>query len=230
MMQLAISELPDRFFEQPHFKKNIIGFVNIKSLEALSDVIGFKFKLSSESMVYRNIVISFAGAIKTRFTCHIHGSDIEVSFGVNVTGAYFAKLWEGSSFQIGSHTTSNSTEVWVQKHGNVKIGSDCMFAHEVHIQCGDMHGIVDLHSGSQLNISDPYIEIGNHVWCGRNTSIVKNVKIGNGSIIGIGALVTQSFDKKLLVVGVPARIIKENVSWTRSEKSSELDIAMLRNL
>lgn len=230
MIQLPISELPDRFFEQPNLKNNVIGVVNVESLDALSNVIGFKFKLSSSSMVYRNIVLSFTGQIKTSFTCHIHGNDIEVSFGEKVSGAYFVKLWEGSSFEIGAHTTSNSTEVWVQKHGNVKIGNDCMFAHEVHIQCGDMHGIVDLQSGSQLNTTDPYIEIGNHVWCGRNTSIVKNVKVGNGSIIGIGALVTQSVGKKALVVGVPARIIKENVSWTRSEKSSESDVTMLRNL
>lgn len=52
------------------------------------------------------------------------------------------------------------------------------------------------------------IIIGNDVWIGQNSMIKDGVKIGNGAVVGAGALVTKDVPPYAVVGGVPARIIK----------------------
>lgn len=54
--------------------------------------------------------------------------------------------------------------------------------------------------------------IGNDVWIGANTIIMSGVKVGNGSIIGAGAVVTKDVPAYAIVVGIPAKIIKYRFS------------------
>lgn len=54
------------------------------------------------------------------------------------------------------------------------------------------------------------IHIGNDVWIGEGASILrkKDLVIGDGAVIGAGAVVTKSVPPYAVVGGVPARIIK----------------------
>src|SRR5690606_29636061 len=112
-----------------------------------------------------------------------------------------------------NRTTSNSLEIWIQKNGRVTIGEDCLIAHDVHIQCGDMHGIFDIESKQQINLSSNEVKIEKHVWLGRSVTVLKDVTIGSGSIIGLRSLVVQNIESRAMAVGSPARVIKRNVSW-----------------
>jgi virginiamycin A acetyltransferase len=50
--------------------------------------------------------------------------------------------------------------------------------------------------------------IGNDVWFGQNSIILANAhRIGNGAIIGAGAVVTKDVPDYAIVVGIPAKII-----------------------
>lgn len=53
------------------------------------------------------------------------------------------------------------------------------------------------------------IEIGNDVFIGDSAIIMRGVKIGDGAIIGAGAVVTKDVDSYSIVAGVPARLIKK---------------------
>ena len=53
------------------------------------------------------------------------------------------------------------------------------------------------------------IEIGHDVWIGDNVIILEKVKIGSGSIIAAGSVVTKSVDPYTIVGGVPAKKIKD---------------------
>jgi acetyltransferase-like isoleucine patch superfamily enzyme len=57
------------------------------------------------------------------------------------------------------------------------------------------------------------IHIGNHVWIGMNVTILKGVQIGDGAIIAAGAVVTRNIPARCLAGGVPARVLKENITW-----------------
>lgn len=50
--------------------------------------------------------------------------------------------------------------------------------------------------------------IGNDVWIGRRAIILPGVNVGNGAIIGAGAVVTKDVPEYAVVAGVPAKIIK----------------------
>nr|WP_066354376.1 CatB-related O-acetyltransferase [Aliarcobacter skirrowii] len=50
--------------------------------------------------------------------------------------------------------------------------------------------------------------IKNDVWIGANSVIMPGITIGNGAIIGAGAVVTKDVPDYAIVVGVPAKIVK----------------------
>lgn len=54
--------------------------------------------------------------------------------------------------------------------------------------------------------------IGNDVWIGHNAIILPGVKIGNGAVIGAGAIVTKDVEPYSVVVGNPAHKIKMRFS------------------
>ena len=100
---------------------------------------------------------------------------------------------------------------------SVKIGKDCMFSSGIIIRPNDGHSIYDLNTNMILNKPDTNsIEIGNHVWVGLNSTILKNTKISDNSIVGAGTIINKKFeDENVIIAGVPAKIIKKNVNWNR---------------
>lgn len=52
------------------------------------------------------------------------------------------------------------------------------------------------------------VVIGNDVWIGMRSIIMPGVKIGNGVVIGAGAVVTKDIPDYAVVGGVPAKIIR----------------------
>ena len=59
-----------------------------------------------------------------------------------------------------------------------------------------------------LHSNGPII-IGDNVWIGEKASIMPNVTIGNGAIIGANAVVTKNVPAYAIVGGNPAKIIKQ---------------------
>ena len=52
------------------------------------------------------------------------------------------------------------------------------------------------------------VKIDDNVWIGANTSIMQNVYIGKGSIIGANSVVTKDIPPYSVAAGIPAKIIK----------------------
>lgn len=53
------------------------------------------------------------------------------------------------------------------------------------------------------------VEIGENCWIGSNVTVLGGVRIGNGCVIGAGTIVTKNIPDNSVVVGNPARILKE---------------------
>ena len=87
------------------------------------------------------------------------------------------------------------------------------------------HGaIVDhdsiLHSGAYLspNVTAGCVSVGRGAFIGIGTTLVPNVTIGDGCIVGAGSLVLSDLPPRVLAFGSPAKVIKEleePVNWSR---------------
>ena len=75
----------------------------------------------------------------------------------------------------------------------------------------DFHRIYK--DGNIIN-ENKLIEIGNHVWIGAKSTILKGTKIADGSGIEAGNLCTGLLsDEKSIYAGQPAKLIKKNINW-----------------
>ena len=89
-----------------------------------------------------------------------------------------------------------------------------MQSSEIRISATDSHSIVDKNNGYRLNYSKDIV-IGNHVWIGARSTILKGVTINEGAIIGASSLVTKNVLANTIVGGVPAKLIKVGIEWKR---------------
>ena len=115
---------------------------------------------------------------------------------------------------IGNKTSFYKTEISTYDNGSeVEIGEDCMFGFDTIIYNTDGHSIFQ--NGNLINKADKLV-IGDHVWCGWGSTILKNSYIPSGCIVGKSAVVAKKFEKENVVIaGNPAKIIKENICWDR---------------
>jgi acetyltransferase-like isoleucine patch superfamily enzyme len=92
---------------------------------------------------------------------------------------------------------------------NVVIGNYVMFAPQVAILGGDhrydIPGTPMLFSGRP---STPPTTIENDVWIGFRVIIMAGVRIGRGSIVAAGSVVTKDVEPYTIVAGVPAKLVR----------------------
>ena len=75
----------------------------------------------------------------------------------------------------------------------------CDFDHDVNLAS---QGRIDAYGAVATVI------IGHDVWIGANAVVLKGVTIGDGAIVGAGAVVTRDVPSLAIVGGNPAKVIK----------------------
>lgn len=109
------------------------------------------------------------------------------------------EVLKGGRIVIGNGTYLNrNTEVIAQQE--VRIGRDCMIAWDVVIMDTDQHSI----DGSPP-VAKPVV-VGDHVWIGCRSLILKGVHIGDHAVIGAGAIVTHDVPPGGIVTGPAATL------------------------
>lgn len=111
----------------------------------------------------------------------------------------------GAEIVIGDRTYINRRTEIMSK-SSVTIGKGCAISWDVVISDSDYHEILGTPSTKP-------IVIGDEVWIGCKSTILKGVTIGNGAVVAAGSVVTKDVDPHTLVAGVPAKAIKWNVRW-----------------
>jgi acetyltransferase-like isoleucine patch superfamily enzyme len=114
---------------------------------------------------------------------------------------------ESSLIRIGNNCWLNGTMIYARSE--VIIGDNCMFGHGVIILDNNSHNIsIDQVKRRCNEITSRPIVLGNNVWVGRQSIILKNVNIGDNSIIAAGFVVTKNVPSNQLFGGNPASFIK----------------------
>lgn len=94
-------------------------------------------------------------------------------------------------------------------HNDVKIGDQCIINTRALVEhdCVLKDG-VEIGPGAVLC---GRVHVGKNSWIGANATINPRVIIGDNSIIGAGAVVVTDIPSNVVAVGVPAKVIRENL-------------------
>jgi acetyltransferase-like isoleucine patch superfamily enzyme len=92
----------------------------------------------------------------------------------------------------------------INVNGPLRIGDYALIAHEVTI--ADSAWAVPPSAGARPSLPT---SIGRNVWIGAKATVLSGVTIGEGAIVGAGAVVESDVAQYTVVVGVPARTVRE---------------------
>ena len=110
----------------------------------------------------------------------------------------------GVNIKVGKRVFINSC-CRFQDQGGIEIGDDCLIGHNTTIATLNH----DFNPENRANLTPYPVKIGNKVWIGSDCTILPNVTIGDGAIIGAGSVVTKDVPANCIAVGNPAKVIRE---------------------
>lgn len=116
---------------------------------------------------------------------------------------------KGGSIEIG-HYSNISASCMLLSESGLSVGRNVLIAGMTYIVAGGNHGIerVDLPIMAQPCTSKGGVTIGDNCWLGANVTVLDGVSIGRDTVVGAGAVVTESLPEFAIAAGVPARIIR----------------------
>ena len=185
--------------------------------------------------VYRNIFKSIGNEVFIQHGVELIGSScIEIGNGVNIfkgvrldaKGHKHNRIdiqnWvtiernvdigsmDNTSIYIGENTYI-APGVCIAGQGDIHIGKNCMIAANSGIYANN-HVFTDLSLPvKQQGTTREGIIIEDDCWLGHGVTVLDGVKIGKGSVIGAGAVVSKNIPPYSIAVGVPAKVIKDRV-------------------
>ena len=128
------------------------------------------------------------------------GKEVDETFGL------FPPFYTdcGKNITIGKNVFINAC-CRFQDQGGIEIGDGALIGHNTTIATLNH----DFNPKTRANITPYPVKIGKNVWIGSDCTILPNVKIGDGAIIGAGSVVTKNIPANSIAVGNPARVIKQ---------------------
>lgn len=136
-----------------------------------------------------------------------HGKDIYLQGPIQVDYGTFTKL--GDNFYANFNLTILDT-CPVVIGNNVMCGPNVTFVTPLHPLLAEQRNARMQNDGkfSDVEYGAP-ITIGDNCWIASNVTITAGVTIGEGCVVGAGAVVTKDMPANSLVLGVPAKPVRQ---------------------
>ena len=204
---------------ESYYKKDLNALVikkfrkyRLKGLRFYSTIIG-KLALSLRKIKYGEKIELYG---KTYF---FRAPNSKISLGNHVTfvsdrtfnkiglmrRSIVSTLKENAQILIGDNSGFSGVSIGAAK--SIKIGSNVMVGANCLITDTNWHNISPLlRNKSDSNPGEIVIE--DNVFIGYGCIILKNVHIGNNSVIGAGSVVTNNIPDNVIAAGNPCRVIK----------------------
>jgi maltose O-acetyltransferase len=146
----------------------------------------------------------------------IYIGDNSVIRGKLLVFAHCGKIQIGKDCYVGE-----DTRIW--SADSIKIGDRVFISHNVNVHDTNSHStdatlryhhfLAIMSTGhpeaNDYDIESEPILIEDDVWIGFNSTILKGVKIGKGSIVAACSVVTKNVPEFVIVAGNPAKVVKE---------------------
>lgn len=146
---------------------------------------------------------------------------IKSSFLSNLVGLYSRTIIvtraPGAVIEIGDNVGISGATIYARK--GIYIGENTCVGGNCKILDNDFHPIDaeerlrllnDVHGGDAADlISTREIHIGKNCFLGCNSIILKGTVLGDGCVVGAGAVVSGKFEDNCVIAGNPAKVIKK---------------------
>lgn len=144
----------------------------------------------------RTIWQNNGGGVTFKGKCSIgHGSRISIN--------KMGELIFGENFGI-------SAESHIVCSKKIQFGNDVLISWQCLIMDTDFHKVF---SKSEQNV-DQSVCIGNHVWIGCRSTILKGTNIADNCVIAANSNVVRgTYDNHTIIAGNPAIIVKRDIEW-----------------
>lgn len=192
-------------------------------------------RINTISKTARVVIGVRAHLNKVSFLIGDNGS-VCIDEGARLQNVTFHLCGTNAKVHIGSYCVINNAEFWIEDNAceiivgdntyiggvhlaatginkKILIGKDCMFSSGIVVRTGDSHSIINVDNNEKINPEQDVV-IDAHVWIAQNVTILKGSHISKDSVVGCGAIVSDSFEQNSLIVGVPAKSIKKGISWS----------------
>lgn len=127
------------------------------------------------------------------------------SVGENLMLSKGVKIRLPERLFLGNNVSMNN-DVWINAHGQVEIGNYVIIGPKVVIHSANhKFDRLDIPIQKQGHVVKPVI-IEEDVWIGASAVILPGVRIGKGSVIGAGSVVTKDIPAYSVAMGVPATV------------------------
>lgn len=178
-------------------------YVHPEALVRIEKYLNFNRQWDTQRMMRNKMVGSIYLAKDA--TLDVDAFDVYAGSRINVNAG--AKLSLGSGYM--------NHDCVIDCFDSISIGHHVVISERVVLRDSDNHSIQDMEaiSSDESAVTAPIV-IGDHVWVGMNTIVLKGVTIGEGAVVAAGSVVNKDIPPHCLVAGVPAKVVKTDVTWS----------------
>lgn len=186
------------------------------SRKILKKIFPFWFSVEIKAIIGTNVLLPKVFGVEN------HGKKESILIGNNneFSSDFHIRCYEHGKVTIGNYNwTSLRTQIVCANR--VEIGNYCMFGRDVYISDTNEHPIdpverlnstIEFWKDRTVNryhlVDNSPVVIGDNVWIGERSIILKGVRIGNNAVVAAGSVVTKDVQENTVVGGNPAKSIK----------------------
>ena len=184
----------------------------------------FKLAMKATKVQYgRNLLLKGIPAIFNKGGAELtigNNCVIKSSFLSNLVGLYCRTIIvtrsPGAYIHIGNSVGISGATIYARK--GISIGDNTAIGGNVKILDNDFHPLdwetrnqylLDPNGGDADVVSAREIKIGKNCFIGCNSIILKGTELGDGCVVGAGAVVAGKFENNCVIAGNPAKVIRK---------------------
>jgi len=143
-----------------------------------------------------------------RISCIGEGGRVYLGEQVRLDRGVDIKVHQGGQTEIGDRTYIGPYTC-LSGYGTIKIGKDCLIASHSSIYAHNYNFADPTRNIKDQGYTYNGIVIEDDCWLGSGVRVLDGVTIGQGCVIGAGAVVTKDIPPYSVAVGVPARVVSQ---------------------
>jgi serine acetyltransferase len=167
---------------------------------------------TAKIILHANLCLNVNKYPRSRAECYLRlrkGAEMTVNGRVSLFYNATIEVHDGGVFSMGQ-TSVNSGAVIICAH-KTTIGDGCLIARHAMISDSDHHRTFD-DEGNITNYPKEVI-IGDNVWLGIKSTVMRGSRIKSGSVVGANSLVMGKIKEHTLMMNEPAREFSK-INWS----------------